>query len=114
MSKHTSYRGLTIDMDSMRRENESATALGNMSVNAKGDKLGKGGVVTQTAAQAARVEQGRKTVVVQAGLKGPVPASPVAIETPKVATPVKANVSKVKETELPNGDITVEEDKDAS
>ena len=37
MSKHVSYRGVTIDMDSIRCENEKTTAIGNMKVNAKGD-----------------------------------------------------------------------------
>ena len=64
MAKHTSYRGSTIDMDSMRRENEKVPAIGNMSVNAKGDKI-SGGVVTKTASQIARENHRVQTTIVQ-------------------------------------------------
>jgi len=110
MSKHVSYRGVTIDMDSMRRENENVIATGNMGVNAKGDKV-KNGVVTKTAEEMAR-ERGRvQSLVVNTGLKGPVPeapASPIA-EAAKETKP-KAHTKKTKETELPSKDIVVEND----
>jgi hypothetical protein len=38
-------RGKTIDMDKVKLANESVTAVGNMKVNARGDKLGVGGQV---------------------------------------------------------------------
>ena len=110
MSRHVTYRGTTIDMDSMRRENEKVPAIGNMSVNAKGDKI-KGGVVTKTADEIAR-ERGRvQSVQVSTGLKGPVPSEPV-VEAPKAVAPVVkpapvAPTTKPKEIELPNGDIVV-------
>ena len=113
MSKHTTYRGATIDMDSMRRENEKTPALGNMGVNAKGDKMGRGGTVTKTADQIARENHRVQTSVVRSGLKGPVPDSPAVVEQKQV-TPVKATVKKTKETELPSGDIIIEDDKDES
>lgn len=37
--------GKTIDMDAMRLKNEDVIAVGNMKVNARGDELGRGGVV---------------------------------------------------------------------
>lgn len=113
MSKHTSYRGATIDMEAMRRENEKVPALGNMGVNAKGDKLARGGVIAKTADQLARENHRVQSAVVQTGLKGPVPASPVTIEQKQV-TPVKATAKKTKEVEMPSGDIVIEEDKDES
>lgn len=109
MSKHTTYRGVTIDMDSMRRENEKVPALGNMSVNAKGDKLGRNKTITKTADQLARENHRTQTTVVNTGLKGAVPASPVVVDQPK-STPVSATVKKTKETELPSGDIVIEDD----
>lgn len=111
MSKHTSYRGATIDMDSMRRENEYVPAIGNANVNARGDKLGRAGTVAKTADQLARENHRVQSAVVQTGLKGPVPTSPAVVEQ-KQATPVKATAKKTIETELPSGDIIIEEDKD--
>ncbi len=108
MARHVSYRGTTIDMDSMRRENEKVPALGNMQVNAKGDKI-KGGKVTQTADEIAR-ERGRvQAAIVNTGLKGPMPAAPV-LEQPK-KTPPKTTTAPAKETELPNGDIVIDDKK---
>ena len=114
MSRHTTYRGATIDMDTMRRENEKVPALGNMNVNAKGDKLARGGTVAKTADQLARENHRVQSAVVHTGLKGPLPESPVVLEKPKTSTPVAATVKKTKEKELPSGDIVIEEDKDAS
>ena len=105
MAKHTSYRGSTIDMDSMRRENEKVPAIGNMSVNAKGDKI-SGGVVTKTASQIARENHRVQTTIVQGSIKSPITEDvPQAIKTPFKPTSVK----KTKEIELPSGDISVED-----
>lgn len=38
-------RGKTIDMDKVKLSNERVTAVGNMKVNARGDKLGAGGQI---------------------------------------------------------------------
>ena len=109
MSRHTSYRGVTIDMDTMRRENEKVTALGNMKVNAKGDEIGRGGTIIKQADKIARENHKSQTSVVNTGLKGPLPESPAIVEQKK-ATPVKATVKKKVEKELPNGDIEVQDD----
>jgi hypothetical protein len=97
-------------MDTMRRENEKVPALGNMGVNARGDKLARGGTIAKTADQIARENHRVQSSIVHTGLKGPVPESPVATEP--VKSPVKATAKKVKETELPSGDIIIEDDKD--
>lgn len=107
MSKHVSYRGVTIDMDSIRRENEKTTAIGNMKVNAKGDQI-KGGKVTKTADQIARENHRVQTAIVNKGLKGPVPTPPANLIENK---PKEKKAPKTKETELPSGDIIIEEDK---
>ena len=109
MSRHVSYRGTTIDMDSMRRENEKVPAVGNMQVNAKGDKI-KGGKVTKTADEIAR-ERGRiQSAIVNTGLKGPMPTAPDLVLDKK---PVQPTTKKVvpEEKELPNGDIIINESK---
>lgn len=108
MSKHVTYRGTTIDMDSMRRDNEKVPAVGNNHVNAKGDKI-NGGVVTKTADDIAR-ERGRvQSVLVSTGLKGPMPDANINLDPVRpVLTPV-APTTKVKEIELPSGDIVIED-----
>ena len=40
--------GKTVNMDALMAMNEQAIAVGNMDVNARGDKLGPGGRVVQT------------------------------------------------------------------
>lgn len=111
MSRHTTYRGTTIDMDTMRRENEKTPALGNMNVNAKGDSVARGSTITKTADQLARENHRIQSTITQSGLKGPVPASSINIDTAKPAVaPVKPTaVKKVKETELPSGDIVIDD-----
>ncbi len=118
MSRHVSYRGATIDMDSMRRENEKVPAIGNMSVNARGDQI-RGGQVTKTADEIAR-EKGRvQSVLLNTGLKGSMPATvetPVAEATkaaPKAVKPTTQSSKKIKEVELPSGDIVIEEGDDS-
>lgn len=110
MSKHVSYRGATIDMDSMRRENEKSSAVGNMPVNARGDQI-KGGVIVKTADEIAREKSRVQSVVVSTGLKGAVPKD-VQEDVPALSTKSKSvtPTTKKKETELPNGDIVMGEE----
>lgn len=118
MSRHVTYRGTTIDMESLARENEKVPAIGNMKVNAKGDQINRG-QVTKTADQIARENHRVQSVVVSTGLKGKQPESPATVlENPK-PTKVKAETkvetkSTVKEKELPSGDIVIEGDTNAS
>lgn len=117
MSRHVSYRGVTIDMDSLRRENEKVPAIGNMKVNARGDQINRG-VVTKTADQLARENHRVQSAIVNTGLKGKQPdtagisVDPVKPTKSKASSPVKPGL--VKEVELPNGDILIESEKDES
>lgn len=105
MTKHVSYRGLTIDMDSMRRENEKSIAIGNMPVNARGDQI-RSGVVTKSADQIARENHRTQSAVVSTGLKGKVPsATGMTVDAPPKLAKSPVKPTKVKEIELPNGDI---------
>jgi hypothetical protein len=45
---YTTAHGKAIDMDRLRVANEETIAVGNMKVNARGDKLGTGGSVAET------------------------------------------------------------------
>lgn len=48
---HKTAKGQTIDMDRLRLQNETAIAVGNTGTNARGDQLGKGGIIIKTKAQ---------------------------------------------------------------
>lgn len=119
MSKHTTYRGRTIDMDSLRRENEKVPAIGNLRVNAKGDALANGGKITKTADEIARENHRVQTMVVRSGIKGPDPVDNTGLlEVIDTAALVKNNVKsttkKTKEVELPSGDIVIKDDDNES
>ena len=47
MTGKKTNRGQTIDMAGLVLQNETAVAVGNMNVNARGDVLGKGGAVVK-------------------------------------------------------------------
>ena len=50
MAKRTyrSASGKMVDMDTLALKNETVIAVGNMNINARGDKLGQGGKIMQT------------------------------------------------------------------
>lgn len=54
MSKHITSKGRVIDMESVIAQQGESPAIGNMSVNGKGDLLGPGGKIIKTADQRAR------------------------------------------------------------
>ena len=118
MSRHTTYRGTTIDMDVLRRENENTPALGNMKTNARGDRLGNNGAIIKTADQLAREHHRVQTAVINSGLKGPEPVTPPSVlEDIVPAAVVKQEPKKsknTKEVELDNGDIIIEDKKNGS
>ena len=45
---YTTAQGKAVDMERLRAQNEETIAVGNMKVNARGDKLGAGGKVVET------------------------------------------------------------------
>lgn len=45
---YTTAQGKQVDIESLRVANEESIAVGNMKVNARGDKLGAGGKVVET------------------------------------------------------------------
>jgi hypothetical protein len=52
MSKvYKTAMGKKVDMDMLRLANENVIAIGNMSTNARGDELGKGGKVVKSRAK---------------------------------------------------------------
>ena len=100
-----------IDMDSLALKNEKEIALGNMKVNARGDKLGKGGKIVAERDQVARAyyENNPKAVVQSVSIKDAVDDKPVVEQSASIVKPKKTKVKKTKEVELPNGDIEIQE-----
>lgn len=116
MSKtYRSAKGVNIDMEALRLQNENAVALGNMKVNARGDLLGKGGKVVQSAHERTRsyYEDNPKAVKKSGvSLKDEVVDETVqeeaVIETPKAKTKQKAKPkAKQIEKELEDGSIEI-------
>jgi len=111
-------RGATIDMDALIANSGPASiAVGNMRVNAKGDRIGSGGSVVQKNEDRVR-DHYRDNVRVtdtKTSIKGtPPPAAPVAKkkvvpdvapEPEEFAAPAEQEAVGFKEVELPNGDI---------
>lgn len=111
---HKTYRGKMIDLETIRRKNEDTVAVGNMGVNARGDKLGPGGRVIAPVQEAARRHHNRTAVSTETvGIKGDMPADAAGVLEEK---PVKKGTKKkvVKETETKSGDIIIEDENDES
>ena len=113
MVQRRTNEGQAIDMDALIIKGENEVALGNMRVNAKGDKLGDGGKVVQAKEDVAReyYANNPKAVVQSVSIKDAVDKSPVVDEASKIVKPSakKTKVKKTKEVELPNGDIEIQE-----
>ena len=45
---YRSMQGKEIDIEKLMRQNELTPAIGNMKVNARGDELGPGGIITKS------------------------------------------------------------------
>jgi hypothetical protein len=56
-------RGAEINIDSLRLQNETVIAVGNMKVNARGDELGAGGQIVRTRNQVLRDRDRLHTMV---------------------------------------------------
>jgi hypothetical protein len=108
-----SNRGKVVDMDVLALQNEEAIALGNMGVNARGDKIKGGKVVSSKKQEATAYYQNNpKAVSRTMSIKDPVTASVQEHPGQKTVlkkSPAKAKVKKTVEVELPNGDIEIRE-----
>ena len=111
MVQRRTNQGQMIDMDALALKNEKEIALGNMKVNARGDRLGKGGKVVAERDQVARAyyQNNPKAVVQSVSIKDAVDDKPVVEQSASIVKPKKTKVKKTKEVELPNGDIEIQE-----
>jgi hypothetical protein len=117
---YTTAQGKQVDIESLRIANEESIAVGNMKVNARGDKLGAGGRVAETRNQTQdqyyklstpgpteiTVEETQKIVRQQvrsgarmtqgAPIADPVPEQPVVEETVVEPTTAEDPVPKLR------------------
>jgi hypothetical protein len=112
MTTHRTLKGSVIDMEALRISNDKSVAVGNMSINAKGDLLGKGGEIVQTSQE--RTQQyykGNPKAVKNVSLKQPVTATAttvaVADEAPAATVKPTTGKKKAKEIELEDGSLQV-------
>jgi len=125
--KYKTFRGKWIDMEDLRQRHAKTVAAGNMDVNAKGDKLGPGGEIIESAQKRTRrhyttQQTATKTNVSIKGdqesgedvftddKKETAPA-PADKKPARKKAPRKAK-KKVVEKETESGDIIVEDAKD--
>ena len=123
MVQRRTNQGQVIDMEGLALANEKTVAVGNMKVNARGDKIDNSGKILKTKTEQAQAYYANnpKAVVKTVSIKDAIDSTQVkAMETtpvqkskpktskPKTSKPqVKAKV--MKEVELPNGDIELVE-----
>ena len=125
MATKKTSRGQALDMQTLALQNEKEIAVGNMGVNARGDKLNSTGEVVQTKTEQAQAyyqanpKAAVKTVSIKDAVdvsetktmeQAPVAEKPKAQKSSKPTSKPKAKQPKMKEVELPNGDIELVED----
>ena len=103
MPTYKTYKGKMVEVDTINRVNEHAVAVGNMRVNARGDTIGAGGEVIESADQKARkFVDTTKTSSQRVGLK------PDLDDTLPTEPITKTDiVDEFVEEELDNGDIEI-------
>lgn len=71
--KVTTMRGVVLDMGQILAQNETALAIGNAKMNARGDILGAGGQVIKRKEQVAQEYHRNPNAIKRMSLKEPVP-----------------------------------------
>lgn len=115
---YKSAMGRPIDMEALMAQNSDKVALGNMQVNAKGDRLGKNGEVIKQASDVVKeyYENNPKAIKKSTSLKGEQKETDIVIDDSKKTKEVaneKQSKTKKKaavERELPDGSIEIIED----
>lgn len=97
------HRGKNIDMDQLYQENRKSVAVGNIPVNAQGDRIGKNGEVEQTVQQATKIFYKNTHQSEEAtSLKDPVSSEETVAKSSKTKD---SSPKKSKEIIEDNGDI---------
>lgn len=106
--KHKSYRGQLVDMELLKFQNQTAVAAGNAKMNARGDILGRGGVIVKTHEER-MVENEQK-------MENPtfIPEHQSKSQAPKVQLPVSENAFFAEEPQASNAEAPVRKPRRAS
>jgi len=123
-------RGKTIDMAALAAKNETTRSVGNVMMNARGDRLNSDGSVKYTAEEIARADAAQRTPPVTASISDPKPIMPEPTPEPEPEPVVELEVelapeaiskitrtrddgSKYTEIEYDDGSIeTIEQDEE--
>ena len=81
-------RGKVIDMAALAAKNETARSVGNVLMNARGDRLNSDGSVKYTAEEIARADAAQRTPPVSVPISNPKPIMPKANPEPELEQPV--------------------------
>ena len=94
-------RGRMIDMAALAAKNETARSVGNVLMNARGDRLNSDGSIKYTAEEIARADAAQRTPPVSVPISNPKPIvpAPVKEKVPEpVVEPEPEAVSKITRT----------------
>ena len=80
-------KGRIIDMGALSAKNETVKAVGNVLMNARGDRLNPDGSVRLTVEQMARIDQDRKTPPHRTAISDPKPVMPEQAAQKRVDVP---------------------------
>ena len=81
-------RGKVIDMAALAAKNETARSVGNVLMNARGDRLNSDGTVKYTAQEIAQADAAQRTPATITPISEPKPITPVPTPEPELEQPV--------------------------
>lgn len=81
-------RGKVIDMAALAAKNETARSVGNVLMNARGDRLNSDGSIKYTAEEIARADAAQRTPATTTPISNPKPITPVPTPEPEIEQPV--------------------------
>lgn len=80
-------RGKTIDMAALAAKNETVRSVGNVLMNARGDRLNSDGSIKYTAEEIARADAAQRTPPVVSPISNPKPIIPKPTVEPELEIP---------------------------
>ena len=81
-------RGKVIDMAALAAKNETARSVGNVLMNARGDRLNSDGSIKYTAEEIARADAAQRTPPVSTPISDPKPIMSTPAPEPEIEQPV--------------------------
>tara|TARA_Y100000389_G_scaffold150861_1_gene150507 strand:- start:4229 stop:4612 length:384 start_codon:yes stop_codon:yes gene_type:complete len=81
-------RGKVIDMAALAAKNETARSVGNVLMNARGDRLNSDGTVKYTAQEIAQADAAQRTPATTTPISEPKPITPAPTPEPELEQPV--------------------------